>query len=49
MTWHTPRRPKMAALQDRLQARPSFIQNPILWWEQGVVGYDGNTPRFAQR
>ena len=45
--WRTPQRPKTAALHERLQSRPSFKQNPILWWEPGVVGYDGGTPRYA--
>jgi glutathione S-transferase len=49
LTWRAPHRRKTAALHDRLQSRPSFLQNPILWWEPGVVGYDGGTPRYAQR
>ena len=47
--WRSPNRPKIAALHDRLQARPSFLANPILWWEPGVVGYDGDKPIFADR
>jgi len=38
----------MASLHERLQSRPSFAQNPILWREPGVVGYDGATPRHAR-
>ena len=49
LSWRSPQRPKTAALHARLQSRPSFKQNPILWWEPGVVGYDGATPRYAQR
>lgn len=49
LAWRSPQRPKTASLHERLQSRPSFAQNPILWWEPGVVGYDGNTPHYAQR
>ena len=49
LTWRAPHRRKTAALHERLQSRPSFKQNPILWWEPGVVGYDGGMPRYAQR
>jgi glutathione S-transferase len=49
LTWRAPHRSKMAALHERLESRPSFAQNPILWWEPGVVGYDGATPRYAPR
>jgi glutathione S-transferase len=47
LAWRSRERRKMAALHARLQTRPSFIENPILWWEPGVVGYDGDTPLFA--
>jgi glutathione S-transferase len=47
LSWRSRERRKMAALHARLQSRPSFIENPILWWEPGVVGYDGDTPLFA--
>ena len=49
LTWRSPQRRRMAALHERLQSRPSFIGNPILWWEPGVVGYDRGMPRYAQR
>lgn len=41
--------PRIRELVDRLEARPSFAANPILWWEPGVVGYaeDGRTPVFG--
>jgi len=48
LKWRSPERRKMAALRERLLSRPSFLQNPILWWEPGVVGYDGTTPRYAE-
>jgi glutathione S-transferase len=47
LSWRSRERRKMAALHARLQSRPSFIENPILWWEPGVVSYDGDTPLFA--
>jgi len=42
------RYPRIAALLERLDARPSFQANPIRWWEPGVTGYaaDG-TPNRA--
>jgi glutathione S-transferase len=49
LTWRSRERRKMASLHARLQSRPSFAGNPILWWEPGVVGYDGDTPRYAAR
>jgi glutathione S-transferase len=49
LTWRVPHRRKTAALHERLQSRPSFMQHPILWWEPGVVGYDGGMPRYAAR
>jgi len=49
LTWRSPHRRRMAALHERLQSRPSFIGNPVLWWEPGVVGYDRGMPRYAQR
>ena len=40
--------PKIKCLLDRLNERKSFRNNPILWWEPGVVGYaeDGATPIY---
>jgi glutathione S-transferase len=38
--------PNIKTMLQRLDARESFKQNPILWWEPGVIGYaeDGKTP-----
>ncbi len=40
--------PKIKAMVNRLNGRASFQDNPILWWEPGVIGYaeDGKTPVF---
>ena len=40
--------PKIKALARRMEGRASFLANPILWWEPGVVGYeeDGKTPVY---
>ena len=40
--------PKIQCMLDSLNERESFINNPILWWEPGVVGYaeDGVTPIY---
>tara|TARA_R110002074_G_scaffold377559_1_gene555049 strand:- start:344 stop:1048 length:705 start_codon:yes stop_codon:yes gene_type:complete len=40
--------PKIQCLLERLDERASFRNNPILWWEPGVVGYaeDGVTPVY---
>ena len=40
--------PNIKAMVDRLEARESFKDNPILWWEPGEVGYadDGKTPIY---
>ena len=42
--------PKIGALLERLGERESFKNNPILWWEPGVIGYagDGKTPVFEK-
>ncbi|MAZ03016.1 MAG: glutathione S-transferase [Sneathiella sp.] len=42
--------PRIAALCHRMEARPSFTDNPILWWDPDVVGYgpDGRTPLYAK-
>jgi glutathione S-transferase len=37
LTWQAPGRPKTAALIQRLAARASFAQEPVLWWEPGVT------------
>ena len=31
--WDRAKTPKLAALHDRLIRRPSFVKNPIEWWE----------------
>lgn len=40
--------PKIQSLLDSFNKRDSFRNNPILWWEPGVVGYaeDGVTPVY---
>jgi len=40
--------PKIQTLIDCLNERKSFRNNPILWWEPGVIGYgdDGITPIY---
>ncbi|PHQ70995.1 MAG: glutathione S-transferase [Sneathiella sp.] len=40
--------PKIKALTERMEARTSFIENPILWWDPKVIGYaeDGTTPLY---
>jgi glutathione S-transferase len=40
--------PKIKTLVNRMESRASFVANPILWWEPGVVGYaeDGKTPVY---
>jgi len=43
--------PKIKSLIDRLSERESFRNNPILWWEPGVIGYedDGVTPVYKDK
>lgn len=50
LRWDSPARPKVRALVEQLQARASFIANPVLWWEPGIVGYqpDGTPIREAK-
>lgn len=40
--------PKIRSLLDSLDERDAFKNNPILWWEPGVIGYaeDGVTPIY---
>lgn len=40
--------PKINAMAGRMAERASFQDNPILWWEPGVIGYadDGKTPVY---
>ena len=42
------RYPKVEAMVTRMEERASFQENPILWWEPGVIGYavDGKTPLY---
>ena len=42
------RYPKVQAMVTRMEERASFQENPILWWEPGVIGYadDGKTPLY---
>jgi len=37
LTWRAGHRPKIEALIARLESRPSFRQEPALWWEPGVT------------
>ena len=37
LTWKDPQRPKIEALVARLGSRPSFREEPALWWEPGVT------------
>jgi glutathione S-transferase len=37
LTWKARHRPKTEALVARLEVRPSFQQEPALWWEPGVT------------
>ena len=40
--------PKVNALLERMDQRPSVRANPIWWWEPGVTGYDPDgTPVFG--
>lgn len=43
------RYPRLNTLLARLAQRPSFLANPVWWWEPGVTGYraDG-TPIFGE-
>ncbi|MGX8011476.1 glutathione S-transferase family protein [Mesorhizobium sp. ORM8.1] len=42
--------PKIGALVDNMENRPSFRNNPVRWWEPGITGYeaDGNPVRAAR-
>lgn len=42
--------PKIESLLTRLDQRNSFNNNPILWWEPGIIGYaeDGKTPIYEK-
>jgi len=42
------RYPKVKAMVTRMEERASFRENPLLWWEPGVIGYavDGKTPLY---
>ena len=39
LDWRRASRPRTAALHARLLNRPSFVANPVRWWEPGVTGY----------
>ena len=45
---HLNKFPKIESLVNRLNERESFKNNPILYWEPGVIGYaeDGVTPVY---
>ena len=42
------RYPKVKVMVTRVEERASFQENPILWWEPGVIGYadDVKTPLY---
>ena len=41
--------PKIQALIERVRSRESLHNNPIYWWEPGVIGYDDNgTPIYQE-
>ena len=42
--------PKIQALIGRVRGRESLQNNPIYWWEPGVIGYeDDGTPIYQER
>jgi glutathione S-transferase len=43
--------PRIQSLLNSLNERKSFLNNPILWWEPGVIGYDddGITPIYKDK
>jgi len=42
--------PKIQALIERVRSRESLRNNPIYWWEPGVIGYeDDGTPIYQER
>ncbi|RVD60908.1 glutathione S-transferase family protein [Mesorhizobium sp. M2D.F.Ca.ET.185.01.1.1] len=34
--------PKISALVNRMEDRASFRNNPVLWWEPGITGYEAD-------
>lgn len=34
--------PKIRALVERMESRASFRNNPVRWWEPGIVGYEAD-------
>jgi hypothetical protein len=48
LTWEAQNRPKVAALVARLASRPSFKQEPALWWEPGVTYAAAAEEEWAQ-
>jgi glutathione S-transferase len=48
LTWRADHRPKTEALVSRLSARPSFQQEPALWWEPGVTYADPDEVAWAR-
>ena len=47
LTWRSAHRPKTAALVERLEQRPSFQKEPVLWWEPGVTYADPTEVTWA--
>lgn len=42
--------PRLAALIERLDQRPSFKENPIWWWDPDVIGYGpGGLPLYDKQ
>jgi glutathione S-transferase len=37
LDWRAPHRPRVAALIARMEQRPSFQQEPALWWQPGIT------------
>jgi glutathione S-transferase len=49
LTWKADHRLKIAALVARLEVRPSFQQEPALWWEPGVTYANPGEIAWAKR
>jgi glutathione S-transferase len=49
LTWRAKHQPKLEALISRLEDRPSFTQEPALWWEPGVTYADPDEVAWAAR
>jgi len=47
IAWKADHRPKVEALVARLATRPSFLEEPALWWEPGVTYADPDEIAWA--